>query len=56
MPIAVLVLALVAYGYVLIAYPAVRRPALLGGALITATVAGTLRWEMTVAETRATAS
>jgi hypothetical protein len=42
MPIAVLVLALVAYGYVLIAYPAVRRPALLGGALITAIVAGSL--------------
>lgn len=39
MPIAVLVLVLVAYGYVLIAYPQVRKPALIGGALIAAIVA-----------------
>ena len=34
MPIAVLVLALVAYGYALLAYPEFRRPGLIGGALI----------------------
>jgi hypothetical protein len=39
MPIAVLVLALVAYGYVVIAYPLVRRPALIGGALIAVIIA-----------------
>lgn len=42
MPIAVLVLALVAYGYVLIAFPGVRRPALIVGAVIAAIVAATL--------------
>lgn len=39
MPIAVLVLALVAYGYVLIVYPELRRPALIGGALMAAGLA-----------------
>jgi hypothetical protein len=39
MPIAVLVLALVAYGYVVIVYPEVRRPALIGGALVAAGLA-----------------
>ena len=33
MPLAVLVLALVAYGYALISYPELRRPGLIGGAL-----------------------
>lgn len=42
MPIAVLVLALVAYGYVLIAYPQVRTPALIGGALIAAIIAASV--------------
>ena len=34
MPIAVLVLALVAYGYALLAFPEFRRPGLIGGALV----------------------
>ena len=42
MPIAILVLALVAYGYVLIAYPGVRRPVLIGGAVIAAIIAASL--------------
>ena len=36
MPLAVLVLALVAYGYALISYPELRRPGLIGGALVAA--------------------
>jgi hypothetical protein len=39
MPLAVLVLALVAYGYALISYPEFRRPGLIGGALIAAGLA-----------------
>jgi hypothetical protein len=39
MPIAVLVLTLVAYGYVLLAYPDLRRPGLIGGALLAAGLA-----------------
>lgn len=42
MPIAVLVLVLVAYGYVLLAWPEVRRPALIGGAVIAAIVGASL--------------
>jgi hypothetical protein len=42
MPIAIVVLALVAYGYVLIAYPGVRKPALIGGAVITAIIVASL--------------
>lgn len=42
MPIAILVLALVAYGYVLIAYPSVRRPVLIGGAVIAAVIVAAL--------------
>jgi len=34
MPIAVLVLMLVAYGYALLAWPEFRRPGLIGGALV----------------------
>jgi hypothetical protein len=39
MPIAILVLTLVAYGYVLLAYPELRRPALIAGALVAAALA-----------------
>ena len=39
MPIAVLVLALTAYAYALLAYPEFRRPGLIGGALIAAGLA-----------------
>src|SRR5262245_49317043 len=39
MPIAVLVLTLVAYGYVLLAYPELRRPGLIAGGLIVAALA-----------------
>jgi hypothetical protein len=42
MPIAILVLALVAYAYVLIALPSLRKPALTGGAVIAAIVAASL--------------
>lgn len=42
MPIAILVLVLVAYGYVLLAYPQVRKTALIGGAVIAAIVAASL--------------
>lgn len=39
MPLAVLVLALVAYGYALLSYPEFRRPGLIGGALVAAGLA-----------------
>ena len=39
MPLAVLVLALVAYGYALLSYPEFRRPGLIGGALVAAALA-----------------
>ena len=42
MPIAILVLVLVAYGYVLIAFPQVRIPALSGGAAIAAIIAASV--------------
>ncbi len=42
MPIAILVLVLVAYGYVLIVYPLVRKQAAVGGALIAAIVAASV--------------
>jgi hypothetical protein len=55
MPIAVLVLTLVAYGYVLLVYPEIRRAALLVGALLAAALAAYFLWatpEAQVAETR----
>ncbi len=39
MPIAVLVLALVAYGYAMLSYPEFRRPGLIGGVLVAAALA-----------------
>ena len=39
MPLAVLVLALVVYGYALLSYPEFRRPGLIGGALVAAGLA-----------------
>jgi hypothetical protein len=51
-PIVVLVLALVAYAYALLAYPEFRRPGLIGGALV-GIVLGIYFWQQTPEATRA---